>query len=469
MRHINYKQVKTLIIGSLASIALSPLVSNVEAATKVSAHPVQHGVSHAQSQHKQVLNKKNISTAQHTVKHQVSSNLWNLIGSQISIGHNVNNPRVKKEISRLAKHPEAVYKLLSNATPYLYYVYQQVKKHGMPIRFALLPLIESNYNPLAHSGPGAVGLWQMMPGTASSHGLEIGWWRDGRRDVVASTQSALNYLEEMHHSLGKWPLVAAGYNAGPGAVRAAIDTNKRLHRSTDFWSLPLPRQTRNYVPKLLALAAIIKNPKKYGIKLPYVANRPYFASVTLTSQLDLTEIAKLAGVSKHTVRELNPGMSRFATQPKTKVKILLPVQNVKPFLANLEKLKGRAHVGWQYHEVRKGQTLASIAHNYHTQLALLKKVNHLKNGHVRPREGILVPLNSQIRYTNARVNHASLSKVYASVRKSTIRQVTVADILKSSERSSAHMEVASANSNNKGPVKKNNSLRSLLNKIYGSS
>jgi len=320
-----------------------------------------------------------------------SQALWPQIISHFSITE-PNNAQVRHQVLWYLAHRSTLTTMLNNARPYIAYVYEQTQARHMPAEFALLPFVESGYDPFAYSHAGASGLWQMMPGTASSYGLNISWWYDGRRDITSSTKAALNYLVRLHSSLNSWDLAAASYDAGYGAVSAAMAYNRRTGRAQDFWALPLPNETRDYVPKLLALADIIKHHQRYHIALPNIPDTPYFSPVTIHQQLDKQEIAQLASISVATVTSLNPGMQRWATSPDGTYQLLLPRDKVATFENHLHAQAGKKHISWQYHLVGHGETLAKIAHNYHTSIATLRKFNGLSAGNVVAGQGILVPL-----------------------------------------------------------------------------
>jgi len=393
---------------------------------------------------------------------QTGENLWPVISQAMQMTKQVNNPQVRHWIVWFEQHRDVLDTMIDNATPYLYYISQQTQARHMPAEFTLLPMIESGFNPRAFSYAGAAGLWQMMPGTASGYGLTIDWWYDSRRDILGSTNAALNFLQHLHSELGTWYLAAAAYNAGPGALRAAINHNKRLGKPTNFWSLPLPNQTKQYVPKLLALAAIISNPGKYGVTLPYVPDRPFFASVTITSQMDLKEISTLSGVSIPILKELNPGMRRFSTAPNTThFTLLLPVMVVDTFKDNLEKALGKTHISWHYHQVHRGETLASIAKNYHTSRSVLKRVNYFSNTRLSSGQGILVPIQLHKPYTK-------LAGVSGNVMipESRSSQAILSKALKKavqSQKKQLPKEVIAGE-----PIKTSDSLKTLLGKLYGS-
>jgi soluble lytic murein transglycosylase-like protein len=245
---------------------------------------------------------------------------------------------VDRELKWFVSNKWAVKTILQNSVPYIAYVFQQTQQRGMPAEFALLPAIESGYVPEAHSHAGAEGLWQFMAPTARGKGMRIDWWYDGRRDFVTSTQAALNYLVNLHKKFKSWPLAAAAYNAGSGTIHNAIKSNQAMHKATNFWNLNLPHETENYVPKLLALSMIIANPQKYGFTLPALTTKPNVATITLHSQVDVAQAAKLAGVPREEIKELNPGMLRWATYPNHPYHLVIPADKLQTFKVNLARL-----------------------------------------------------------------------------------------------------------------------------------
>lgn len=321
------------------------------------------------------------------------SSLWGVLATQFTLDEQaINQPQVQHYVQWYLHHPAQLQAMLNHARPYLYYVYGQIKERHLPIELTLLPIVESGYDPLGYSRVGAAGLWQMMPLTASSLGLKIDWWYDARCDIVISTQAALNYFVSLYNQFHSWLWVIAAYDAGPGAVAGAIEYNKKEGNSTDFWDLPLPREAQAYVPKLFALVEIIKHPDKYGVNLPFVPNAPYFVTIDLTSQMDLSEISRLSEVTPQTIQQLNPGMRRFATSPQEIYTLLVPRDHAKIFLDRLSQMVGHEHLSWEYHEVQPGETLEKIASDYHTSVPLLMKANRLKTPEVRVEQGIVVPL-----------------------------------------------------------------------------
>ena len=278
-----------------------------------------------------------------------NTNLWPIVIAHFSLGNDDNQPDVQNEINYFMHNKKILYKMLNNAVPYLYYVYQQTQQRHMPAEFALLPMIESAYDPFAYSDAGASGLWQLMQGTATSLGLKTNWWYDGRRNVVGSTQTALNYLCSLHDSSHDWLLTAAAYDAGIGTVQTAQQYNRRMGMSTDFWNLSLPNETRWYVPELLALVDIIQHSAQYGVSLPYIPNKPYFSTVKVNSPIGLTKVAKLSGASPALIQRLNPGVLRGATSPSGSHTLLLPSSKIQSFKTELAKLNGQTSFVPQAH------------------------------------------------------------------------------------------------------------------------
>ncbi len=320
---------------------------------------------------------------------------WYQLRDTFKIDHYTDNPLVRQQINWFAHHPTYLNKLLTDAAPYMFYIFTQVEKRHLPGELVLMPIVESAYDPFAYSDRGAAGLWQLMPGTASGYGLKQDWWYDGRRDIVASTRAALDYLTYLKGFFnGNWLYAIASYNAGEGTVQNAIEYNAHHGKDTDLWNLPLPSQTVAYVPRILALAAIIASPNRYGIHLPTVEDHPYFEPVKIGSQIDLATAAKLAGISIKTLYSLNPGYNRWATDPNGPYLLLIPSDHIKTFETRLKKLPKTHRVSWQRYRVRGGDSLDRIAHQYHTSVALLEEINKLFSNVIHPGEILLIPQNT---------------------------------------------------------------------------
>jgi membrane-bound lytic murein transglycosylase D len=323
----------------------------------------------------------------------INGNLWYDIQDYLQFPDYSYRPEVQEQIRWLQIHQASINHLIKQAAPYIHYIYEQTQKRNLPAELALLPMIESAYDPFKYSKAGATGLWQLMPGTASGLRLKIDWWYDGRRDIVASTKVAFDYLAYLNDFFtNDWLLAIAAYNCGEGAVQAAVDYNRRRGRPTDFWSLRLPAQTKIYVPKLLALSTIIRDPERFGMNLTPINNAPYLKQINIGSQIDLNQAAKLAGVSETTIRKLNPGYRRWATDPDGPYALLIPVARADGFVQRLNALPKDKRVTWREYIVRKGDTLSTIAYKYKTNSRILKQVNSLHNNKIRPKQQLLIPV-----------------------------------------------------------------------------
>ncbi|MCL4315770.1 MAG: transglycosylase SLT domain-containing protein [Gammaproteobacteria bacterium] len=257
--------------------------------------------------------------------------IWARLRSGLSLPGR-DHPRVLREIERYASEQDYLNKVTARARPFLHYVLQEVEKRGLPSEIALLPVVESAYSPQAESPKRAAGIWQIIPATARHLGLKQTFWYDERRDLMASTQAALSYLERLNAGFGgDWLLTLAAYNGGEGMVQRAITRNREAGLATDFWSLDLPRETETYVPRLLAITAVIAAPEVFGVNLSSIPNRRYLTQVKLTSQINLDTAAKLAGMSRAELTRLNSGYVRDATDPHGPHRLLLPVSKVTVF------------------------------------------------------------------------------------------------------------------------------------------
>lgn len=318
---------------------------------------------------------------------------------------------VKQQIAWYQQHNAYLNVLITRAAPYLFYIYQQTQIRHLPADLALLPFIESEYNPFAFSKAGATGLWQFMPGTASGLRVQIDWWYDGRRNLMQSTEAALDYLTYLHEFLDdNWLLAIAAYNSGEGTVRSALRHNVLAHKPTDFWSLALPKETRSYVPKFLALVAIIRHPENYHMTLRPIANAPYLTLVPLKSQIDLVEAARLAQIDIHTLRQLNPGYRRWATDPNGPFSLLIPIAKADTLKRNLAALPKSNRVTWHQHTVVKGDVLSQLAKHYQTTVAVIRHINELKDNRIQLGQKLLIPQSYQDAPLKLRRQHGVIAE-----------------------------------------------------------
>jgi peptidoglycan lytic transglycosylase D len=300
---------------------------------------------------------------------------------------------VTRQISFYSREPRQVESILQRGEPYLAYIYEEVRKRDLPNEIVLLPFIESGYDPYAYSYGHAAGLWQFIPGTGKHYGLKQDWWYDGRRDVVASTDAALNYLDNLQQEFdGDWLLALAAYNAGEGTVHQAIKRNRKKGKPVDFWHLDLPRETAIYVPRLLAISAIIRQPGKYGVHLSPVAESPAFTVVNTHAQLDLAVAARLADMDMKELQLLNPGFNRWAMHPQGPHRLVVPVDKSDVFKKNLAALPASQRVKWLRHKVRRGETLGHIANRYDTTVTVLRNTNELRSDTIRIGQQLIIPV-----------------------------------------------------------------------------
>jgi membrane-bound lytic murein transglycosylase D len=306
------------------------------------------------------------------------------------------NGQVRTHLNWFAKHPEYLDRVFTRAQRYMPYIVEELEKRGLPLELALLPIVESAYDPFAYSHGRAAGLWQIIPGTAKRFGIRQNWWYDGRRDVVDSTNGALSYLAHLHQLMdGDWLLAVASYNSGEGNVLRAIRRNTSRSRPTDFWNLKLPKETSNYVPKLLALVELVREPSAYDIELPELLDAPQFAQLEIGGQLDLALAAELAGVDVDTLYAFNSGFNRWATDPEGPHRLVLPVDVSETFNAALAALPQDERVRWQRHKVTSGETLSEIAKKHRTTIAAIKNANGISGYTIRAGSYLTVPVASK--------------------------------------------------------------------------
>lgn len=320
--------------------------------------------------------------------------IWQVLRSGFRLTSNM-NPRVRVELNWYIHHPGYMERTAIRAKPYLYFILKAVRKRHMPTEIALLPIVESAYDPYAYSWAHAAGLWQFIPSTARNFGIKINWWFDGRRDLIESTRSALDFLSQLHAQFGSWLLALAAYNSGAITVENAIQENQRLGRPTDFWSLNLPAATEAYVPRLLAVRDIIEHAHQYGIALPKIPDTPYLSVVKLKGQIDLSLAAHLLGMSLKKLYLLNPGFNRWATDPDGPNRLLVPRDRLARFLAGLNKLGTRQLVAWVPYRIAPGNSLSVLAERFGTTVRQLREKNGLPSNLIRAGERILVPSSNE--------------------------------------------------------------------------
>lgn len=326
----------------------------------------------------------------------MEEDLWQRIRAQLSFNDLLNysggSARVAAERRWYTDNPQYLARVSERATPYLYHVVEAIESRHMPMELALLPIMESAYDPYAYSHGRAAGLWQIIPGTGRELGLTQDWWYDGRRDLRDSTEAALDYLAQLGERFdGDWLKALAAYNAGPGRISRAEKRNRARGKSTDFWALDLPRETRAYVPRLLALAELVAEPSRYGQSLTGIPNSRYFDVVDTGGQIELARAAELAGITLPELRQLNPGFNRWATSPQAAGELLLPLGAGERFSAGLEQLDASERVQWKRYTVRSGDTLIGIARRQGTEVSVLRSINDIAGSRIVVGETLMIP------------------------------------------------------------------------------
>jgi peptidoglycan lytic transglycosylase D len=305
-----------------------------------------------------------------------------------------NNPLVAIHESWYASRPDYVRRMLDRSRLYLFHIVEEVDRRAMPMEIALLPMIESAFNPTALSTSSASGIWQFIPSTGRLYGLKQDAWYDGRRDFTAATNAALDYLGKLYLDFGDWELALAAYNCGEGCVTRAIQKNVDQGLPTDFASLSLPSETRNYVPKLLAIKDLVSHPERYGIAIDSLPNQPYFGQVTVNASLDVRSAARLAGMSCDEFIALNAAFPRNLIRSDTPVNLLVPIDKTDKFQHNLESSSWDS---WQPYAAKQGERPEAIARRFDVSVARLKEHNQfkLKRGKLARAQTILVPIKGR--------------------------------------------------------------------------
>lgn len=303
--------------------------------------------------------------------------------------------RIDKAREGYLRHVNHIPLVAGKADNYLYYVLEEVQKRNMPVELALIPMVESDWDPFAASYSGAAGLWQIMPATGTHLGLEQNSWYDGRMSVRDSTKVALDYLETLYQQFDQdWFLALAAYNSGAGNIERARKANEAQGLSTDYWSLKLRRQASNYVPKLIALAQIVAEPERYEVELPAVENAPSFEVVEIGRPLQMSKAAELAGIDVETLRALNPGQLRETLSPGQPFELLIPVENANHFEANIATLSPEELVQWRSYRIKPGDSLSRIASQFDIDVEVLQDINSLQGSKIRAGDVIKIPGDS---------------------------------------------------------------------------
>ncbi len=321
-----------------------------------------------------------------------NDDLWARLRAGYGLDLNIENDRIRVQREWYARHPQYFTRVTRRSERYLHYIIEQAEARDMPLELALLPIVESAFDPFAYSHGRAAGPWQFIPSTGDYFGMQRTWWEDQRRDILKSTNAALDYLQKLSSRFdGDWLLALASYNAGGGTISRAIRHNEEAGKPTDFWNLNLPRETTAYVPKLLAIAQIIGDPDTYNVPLHPIANEPYFITVNTGGQIDLAQAARLADISVEELYLLNPSYNRWATSPDGPFRLLVPVNRAERFRNKLVHLPKDQRMQWGRYQIRPGDNLGAIARQYRTTPQVLRNINHLKNNTIIAGRTLLIP------------------------------------------------------------------------------
>ena len=313
--------------------------------------------------------------------------------------------KVQSELRWFAKHKKYLKRVVNRAEPFLYFIMQEIDKRNMPSELALLPIVESAFQPFAYSHGQAAGIWQFIPSTGRHYGLKQNWWYDGRRDIHASTIAALDYLQYLAKAFkGNWLHALAAYNSGIGTVSKAIRKNKKRKKPTDFWHLKLPKETQGYVPKLMALAKLISKPEDYQVDLKCIQNAPYFEVINTGAQIDLAVAADLADLDIEDLYKLNPGYNRWATDPAGPHQLLIPIENSDQFKEGLLNIPAKERITWKRYKIKPDQTLSHIADKFNITVDQLKLINKMRSNNIRVGKHLIIPVASK------GMSHYALSK-----------------------------------------------------------
>ena len=382
---------------NLAGCAMQPTADGDLALNEAAAENRELPTEIAETEEQAPFPDLQVDGSSNLAPFEVEQNIWLRMregyGMETALESSLEQPRVQSHLDWHRCRVDFLERVTARSEPYLHLILDEIEQRNLPTELALLPIVESAYIPYAYSHGRAAGLWQFIPATGRRFGLKQNWWYDGRRDVLESTRAALDYLEYLNKRFdGDWLLALAAYNAGEGNVGRAIRRNEARGRPTDFWHLDLPRETENYVPKLLAVAALVGDPDFYGASLWPIPDEPYLAAVPLPSQIDLAVAAELAEMDVDEIYMLNPGFNRWATDPNGPHSLLLPIERAEVFRARLAEIPPTQLVTWQRHQIRSGETLGHIAERYGTTVSIIKRSNQLRTSRIRAGDYLLVPV-----------------------------------------------------------------------------
>ncbi|HAS6319255.1 TPA: LysM peptidoglycan-binding domain-containing protein [Vibrio vulnificus] len=395
--------------------SLQQTESNTSAAPETNASQAKPSQQTAKQVTPSDKTLETVAPEQPVVTPQTQEDVWQRIAMQLSLDV-PDHEKVDYYRTWYLKHPNHLKTVSQRATPFLYLITEKIEARDLPLELALLPVVESSFDPFAYSHGSAAGLWQFVPGTGKMYGLEQNFWYDGRRDVAAATDAALDYLTYLNKRFdGDWNHAIAAYNSGGGRVSSAIRKNNKLGKPIDFFSLDLPKETSGYVPKLLALADIVANQEKYGIEIPAIPNKPVLALIDPKEQLDLAIAAQYAGLNVKELQSYNPAYNQWSTAPDGPYQLLIPVDKAEQFIAKVEENRGKGMKMVRY-KVRSGDTLSVLAEKHNTTSEVIRTANSLNGNNIRVGQYLLIPTSQKdaSAYTLSAANR--LAKTQATAR-----------------------------------------------------
>lgn len=327
----------------------------------------------------------------------VYTNVWARLVDNFALPNCYDREESRHWAKWYGDHDEYMVRVMKRAQPWIYFIAEELESRGMPGELALLPIVESAYDPFAYSSGRALGTWQFIASTGKYYGLQQDWWYDGRRDVWSSTHAALDYLEYLNKKFdGDWLLALAGYNSGENRVARRVRKNLDKGQPADFWNIKLPKETRGYVPKLLGLTCLFQNPDRYEAELPVAANKPVIAAVEMEAQSDLVLISQISEVSIDVLFSLNPGFSRWATSPSGPWRVVLPIEGAEKLQQHLLSNSANTLMKWDQVVVESGDTLSDLAARHHVPASVLRSTNDLDSDMIRIGQKLRLPRDEQL-------------------------------------------------------------------------
>ena len=325
----------------------------------------------------------------------VVDNLWDRIRINAENKHGYLDAKTIEYINAYLRNPDQLDMLFEKGRYFLYFVLEELERYRLPSELALLPYIESSYDPFSISSSGAMGIWQFMPATARIYGLKDTWWYEQRHDPLISSRAAVRYLAYLHNRFGKdITYTLAAYNGGPTLLEKQIKLNKQSGKSTEYKKLKLPKQTLDYVPKFMAIRELILNTEKYEINLPDFPNKPVLGSIELDGQVEILAFSEFANLKPEFVYKLNAGYTKWASPPGEKTTFNIPIDLVEKLNLKKDKFVQDNQINWVTHRVSSGDSLWKIAMEYDTEVEILIKVNYLKSNFLSLNQELLIPLSN---------------------------------------------------------------------------